>query len=184
MMAHLAYKANLIWRKPTHFIATKPDEKLTNAAMSNSNRIIALQSIIEKCIGDQQELIQIHCRSLLSQILECEDMVPTGIIEDRETGFWAVDSMRGRLSRISEYTIDNITCSNADKAAREHYSQSFGHFHLERYEPEHFAAVDHGNLGICEKQAPQSPTFTPGMWICTCTCSKKSCLLCRLSICL
>jgi hypothetical protein len=170
ILAHLALKADKIWRHPTTFVLGGFEEHLSATAVNDENRIILLRDILTKYESD---LPNEEWNSVLNEVVECEQNSLIGITEDREIGYFSVPPLRKRLQRKSEYTIDNLTSSNADGAAREHISVENTNHRFRQFIHRHFEDIDYGNLGFCEKDAPKSPSFTPGLWICTCTCKKK-----------
>jgi len=69
-------------------------------------------------------------------------------------------SLRQRLRRMPEHTIDSVTNSNANKSAGDADDVFY------------FIAPD-GRLGKCEKKSPVNSVWSPGLAILTCTCPRK-----------
>ncbi len=101
----------------------------------------------------------VAAKLLLRELLEGDDRISITLQEDAESGYFcAVPDLRNRLKRIDEYSIDSLLHTNADKAARDEYEQPQGLY------------------GNCKKSYPSNKTWTPGMFILTCCCSRKTVL--------
>jgi hypothetical protein len=156
IIGHSAVKVCKLWAAPVMYVWVEEDSRLTIAKLNQRSRYIALRDCITKAQeGDDTDA----AKSFLRELMEGEDRIPITLDDDAASGYFsAVPALRFRLKRVDEYSMDSLLHNNADKAATEAYEQPEGIF------------------GNCKKSYPTSKIWTPGLFILTCTCSRKTVL--------
>jgi hypothetical protein len=155
LIGHLGMKHCNLWSMPQIYLWMGVNERVCHSTGMQECRNITLDDLYEKVKNGNA-----YAKVVLKDILQGEQRINITCEEDAATGCFTPDpTLRRRLNRMDEYSIDSIGHTNADKAARNQI------FH---------APV--GRHGICNKESPSNPVWTPGLFIMTCTCSRKTVL--------
>lgn len=165
LMAHLAKKCWDLWSSDRIYCWNGIDsDDLTKSKSESANRKYSVSSVLADIDDATKQLDRASNLELLKQMLECDEMIPMTVVEERESGFFcASDELRQRRVRIEEHSIDATNKSNAHLAAKSHEADEMR---------EQFQAGE-GRLGQCEKSFPSSGIWTAGLFIITCCCAKK-----------
>ena len=83
--------------------------------------------------------------------------VDSSVNHNLKIGLIATEGLSRRLMRASLYVADILNNTNASKIA-------LGAAEM---------MPDIGTLGLCEKDAPRSPYYTPGVMVYVCPCKKR-----------
>ena len=156
LLGHLATKIYNLWSREQSYVWVQRHFRLTASMEHERCRQVSLDSLIHQAIHEKSA----YAIELLRDILEGEKRVDISIDDDAATGCFSSDpKQRCHLYRMDEHCIDSIGRTNADKSARNDYEAPMG------------------LLGSCNKEYPSNKTFTPGLFIVTCTCKYKTVLL-------